>query len=266
MVVMNSTIITFIFFFVVLIEVIVILIVSGMMQDAKLKGCIVFQRIIRALILIEFTLFNFLFSLIKAEYVYQLVLQILGNTLALVYFFLDFFYFSQRTRSYLLWMQEIVFDQVPLKKVFKVLDAKGIKYENKKKVPQQEFSIVDAGKGRNLCILIPSKSGGYLLKPIKQMDEHTLMFYAIKIEIDLDKEGSLKFYRGNLPDEAIKEYDYGSQSKMYLWIKNVLLSQKVKFILSISLSLIVAAIILVFAILAERGIFNLIDDWLSKPL
>ncbi len=263
---MNSTVITLIFFFTILIEVIAILVASGIMNDAKLKSYIIFQRVIRALVLIEFTVFNFLFSLVRAEYVYQLFFQIAGNVIALAYFFLDFFYFSQRTRGYLLWMQGIVFDQVPLIKVFKILDAKDIKYEKRKKVPQQEFSIVDAGRGKGLCILIPSKNGGSLLKPIKPMDEHTLMFYAMKIEIDLDKEGSLKFYKDNLPDEAINEYDYGSEFKVYLWIKNVLLSSKVKYILGMTALLILAAFILVFAILAERGIFSLIDDWLAKPL
>lgn len=263
---MNSVLITFIFFFAILVEVIVILVVNGVMNDASLKCFLVFRRIIKALILAEFTVFNFLFSLVRAEYVYQLVLQILGNTIALIYFFLDFFYFSQRTRSYLLWMQEIVFDQTPLSKVFKILDAKGIEYEKRKKVPQQEFSIVDAGKGRGLCILIPSKTGGSLLKPIKPMDEQTLMFYAVKIEIDLDKEGSLKFYKGNLPDEAIKEYDYGFQSKIYWWIKNVLLSSKVKTILLIVFSFLAMAAILTFTILSEKGHFDIFKDWLEKPI
>lgn len=263
---MYTTIITSIFFCLVLLEEIVILAVDGIMKDAKLKHFILFKRIIRSLILIEFTLFNFLFSFARPEYVFQLVFQIAGNAVALIYFFLDYFYFSQRTKAYILWMQGIVFNRTPLSKVFEVFDANGIKFKEYKKISQQEFSLVEAGREKGTCILIPSKEGGLLLKPIRKMDDDTLMFYAQKLEIDFDKKGSLKFYKGNLPSEAIKEYDYGTESKIYIWIRDKMFSSKGKTIITFILLGLFMTLIIAFLITDQVFHYDLINDWFMGKL
>lgn len=236
------------------------------MNDAKLKHYILFKRIIRSLVIIEFTLFNFLFSFARPEYVFQLAFQIGGNVIALVYFFLDYFYFSQRTKAYILWMQGIIFNKTPLNKVFEILDANGIEYKERKKFSQQEFSLVEAGKEKGTCILIPSKEGGILLRPIKQMDDSTLMFYAQKLEIDFDKRVSLKFYKGNLPTEAIKEYDYGTVSKVYIWIRDKLLSNKGKTILTFIFYGLLIALITTILIADQVFHYDLINEWFTRKL
>lgn len=263
---MYTTFITSLFLIIILAEEIIILAIDGMMKDAKLNHYFTFQKIIRTLVLVEFTVFNFLFSFANPEYVFQLVFQIVANIAALFYFLLDYFYFSQRTRSYVLWMQGIVFNEIPLKKVFKVLDAKGIEYKERKKVPQQEFSLVEAGKDRGLCIFVPSKDGGKLLKPINPIDENTLMFYAQKIEIDLEKEESLRFYKGNLPSEAIKEYDHGTDSKIYLWFRDKLFSEKGRLILTFVFIGILFVFVMALVIFDQVFHFDIINEWFTKKI
>ena len=263
---MYTTIITSIFFLLTLIEELAFLAFDGIMKDAKLKNYFLFKKIVRAIFLIEFTVFNFLFSFAKPEYVFQLVFQIIGNIAAIIYFFLDYFYFSQRTRSYVLWMQNLVFNKTPLSKVFDVYDANGVEYKERKKIPQQRYSIVVAGKDKGLCIFIPTSDGGVLLKPIKPMNEETMMFYAQKIEIDFDNKGSLKFWKGDLPIEAIKEFDYGSESKIYLWIKNRLLSEKGKLILTFTFIGLFLIFVFTFIIADQVFHYDLLNEWFTQKI
>ena len=263
---MYGTILTSVSLLVVLVEVIAVCIADGILEDSSLKNIIKFKRIIRTVLLVELVVFNFLFSFAKPIIVFQLVLQITMNVISIAYFFVDYFYFSQRTRLYILWLQSKVFDGVSFSKLFKVYESNGIEYKELKKIRQQRFSIVMAGKDKGKCILIPSRDGDLLLKPKIELDEQTLVFYAQKIEIDMEGKESLRFYYGCLPEEAIKEYDFGAESKIYLWIKNRLLSSKGKLISGLIVAGLIMITLFTMIIISEVTGFDFLNDWLAKPI
>lgn len=264
---MYTTVITWLFFGLVLVEEIVYCFLDGtVLADGTLKKYFTFKRIAKIVIISEFTIFNFLFSFSHPEYVFQIVLQILANVFALLYFFVDYFYFTQRTKSYILWLQSVAFKETKISSIFKIYSANGAKYEERRKVPQQEYSIVDAGNKRGLCILVPSRDGGFLLKPNMDMDEDILMFYAQKMEIDFEEDKDLMFCKENPPKELCKEFEYGTPSKIYLWIKNKLLSDKGKTILIFVALGIFLLIILGFLIPSQFFEIDIINDWFMKKL
>ena len=240
--------------------------IDEIVKDKGLKKFLNFRKLYRFLLISEFVIFNFIFSFFKPVYVYQLILQIFGNIFALFYFFVDRFYLSEQTRSYLLWMQNKMFRETKLKDIFEFIDADSAKYVQTRKLENQAFSIVDAGKKIGLCIFVNDKNGGTLLKPFKKMDEETLMFYAQKLEIDYEEEKCLKFCEYNLSHEAIRQYDYGKESKIYIWIRDKLFSKKGKTILKIiGLGLILLLVILII-ILNSIGRLDHFLSWFSKEL
>ncbi len=98
------------------------------------------------------------------------------------------------------------------------------------------------------------------------MDENTLMFYAQKLEIDLEKEGTLMFHEGNLPIEAIKEYDNGVGTNAYYWLDKHIFSPKGKMILAFIAIGIIASFAIVALILNQAFGYDIIQDWLFAEL
>ena len=263
---MYTDIINGLFVGTVLLEEFAAIILINAIGGMRLKHVLLLRKIVKYLILIEFTVFNFLFSFAHPEFVYQLVLQIVGNVIALLYFFFDIFYFSQKTRSYLFWLQNKVFKDTPLEDVFEPFSAEGVEYKEERKMPQQKYAIVNAGKDKGLCILVHTSNGGLLLKPIEAMDRDTLNFYAQNLEVDFESQGDFKYYKGSLPEEAIKEYDRGKEWKIYLWLRDKLFSNKGKTIMVlVGLGLFVVLILICY-LLKYHFNYDVLDDWLSSRL
>ena len=256
---MYTTIMTIVFLVLIIINLIIIAISTDFLKAVKLKKYFTIVRLIRVIVLVEFTVFNFLLSFAKAEYLFQLVLQIITNIVAIIYFIVDLIYFSQKTRNYILWLQNIAFNKTSFKNTFEILDAEGIGFKEEKKIENQLLTLVEAGKGKGLCIYIPSRNGGILLKPKVEMNKETLMFYAQKIEIDIDEKEKLRFYKGNIPADVVSEYDYGVTSKMYIWIRDVLLSEKGKTIMTLVSIALFIIILLIFVIFYGFLDYDLLD-------
>ena len=260
---MYTTIMTIVFFVLIIINLIIIAISTELLKAVKLKKYFTIVRLIRVIVLVEFTVFNFLLSFAKAEYLFQLVLQIITNIVAIIYFIVDLIYISQKTRNYILWLQNIVFNKTSFKDTFEILDAEGVGFKEDKKIENQLLAIVEAGKGKGLCIYVPSRNGGILLKPKVEMNKETLMFYAQKIEVDIDDKEKLRFYKGDIPADVVSEYDYGVTSKIYIWIRDVLLSEKGKTIMLLVFIALFIIILLVFLIFYECSDYELLDYFFS---
>lgn len=262
---MYGIILTSVFLIIALIEGTAIVVLINKLSDFSLKLALRIKHIIRAAILIEITVFNFLFSFVDPIIVFQLILQITINVVSLTYFFFDIFYFSQKTRTYLLWLQSEVFGHNSVYDIFRKIKYNGEEFKEKKAMPQQRIYVVNAGSKKGKCIYVPSSDGGFLLKPKVDLDERTLLFYAQKIEMDLEEKRPPLLHKGTLPTEAASEYDFGKESKIYLWIRDKLLSIKGKTIIAFVIIGSIMILCLTIGILSFNG-FDIIDDFLAKPL
>lgn len=222
---MFTTIITIIFILTMIIGLYLFFFFDVIFKDYGLKHTLLFNKIARTVAIVSFTVFNFLFSFSKPEYVFQQFFQFIGNSIALEYFFFDFFYLSERKRAYILWMQKIVFKKEKTSEIFETIEASGTEYKKEKKSQNQLFSLVN-DENNCKCIFLSSSKGGLLLRPKIKLSNETLMLYAQKIEIDIDQNKGLLFCNKNLIHEAIQEYDYGNESKIYKFIRDKLLSKK----------------------------------------
>lgn len=232
-------------------------------EDSSVSSVIKARRIAKIIALVEINVLNLLFVFIPMRLIIDLITVITANLLALFYLVWDLIYLSERKKEYILWLQKIVFSEKQISSVFDIKEDDGGNYVDKKKFRQQRCSIVKQANEKYESIKLEWGPSVYYLVPKHQLSIETLTFYCLKIEFDMEKKEKLRVYSQDINPVAIKEYENGGLSKIYLFIKYKLFSPKGKTIIQFSIVGIFMIVVISILICINFGMDPF--EWMSKP-